>query len=95
MGTNSIIFLSLILVVSVVIFTGTIYLGYSNNHNLDKGEMRRAISAFVISLFGLLVAASFFEGGPEVPAELRGLFAGLITTIIGFYFGQRAGEAKT
>jgi len=67
-------------------------LGFIGNRELNKGEMRRAITAFFIVLFGLLVVSSFFPTKMELPGEIQGLFAGTVTTIIGFYFGSRTSE---
>ncbi len=71
-----------------------IVLGYISNHKLDKGEMRRAIAGFFILLFGLLVTASFFPIGVDLPVAIQGLFAGTITTLIGFYFGSRTSATQ-
>mgnify|MGYP006919302639 FL=1 len=74
-------------------FAWVLYLGYKAEPvGLDKGEMRRAVAGFLIILFGLLVAASFFDGGPDVPQELKGIFAGAVATVLGFYFGARGVE---
>lgn len=64
-------------------------LGFLGNHELNKGEMRRAITAFFIISFGLLVVSSFFPTKMNLPPEIQGLFAGTVATIIGFYFGSR------
>ncbi len=71
-------------------FLIVVWLGFIGNHKLNKGEMRRAITAFFIVLFGLLVVSSFFPANIDLPPEIQGLFAGTVTTIIGFYFGSRA-----
>ena len=51
--------------------------------------MRRAMTAFFVLIFGLLVASSFFPTGIDLPGEIRGLFAGTVITLVGFYFGSR------
>ncbi|MFC2022168.1 hypothetical protein ACFLTR_03040 [Chloroflexota bacterium] len=78
---------------SFVVFLIMIWLGYANNKHLDKGEMRKAITAYFILLFGSLMAFSFFPTGIDFPAEFKGLFAGTITTLIGFYFGARTASS--
>ena len=87
--------LGFVLGLSFIAFILVIVLGYAKNKNLDRGEMRRAITAFFIILFGLLVAAGFFLTRVDVPDEINGLFFGTITTIIGFYYGSRSSQTKT
>lgn len=86
--------LGIVLGLSFVAFILLIVLGYAKNKNLDKGEMRRAITGFFIILFGLLVTSSFFLTRVDVPKEINGLFFGTIATIIGFYFGSRSSQPK-
>lgn len=81
-----------ILGLSFIGFIIVILIGYASSKSLDKGEMRRAITAFLILLFGLLVVSSFFPTGITLPDEIKGLFAGTVTTLIGFYFGARTSE---
>lgn len=83
------IILVAILGFSILGFLIVLIMGYRKNQALDKGEMRRSITAFLVLLFGLLVVSSFFPLGIGLPGELQGLFAGTVTTIIGFYFGSR------
>ena len=78
-------------------FTGfliVVFLGFWGNYQLNQGEMRRAITAFFIILFGLLVVASYFPLNIDLPKEIQGLFAGTVTTIIGFYFGSRSTQTS-
>ena len=82
--------LFLILGLSTFLFLFLVWIGWQSNKTLDKGELRRSIAAFIIVIFGLLVTASFFDAGPTLPPELQGLFAGAVTTILGFYFGARS-----
>jgi hypothetical protein len=85
-----------VLLVPVLVLVGMVLLGWWTGRSLDKGEMRRGIAVFIIVTFTLLVAASFFPEGPNVSAELKGLFGGAVTTILGFYFGSRvAQQAQT
>ena len=74
---------------SIVGFGALVYLGYRNNNCLNKGEMRRAVTAFFIILFGFVALVSFFPTKVDVPKEIQGLFVGVITSVIGFYFGWR------
>lgn len=94
MSTGEWYVLGFVLGLSFVGFLLMVLLGYANNQELDKGEMRRAITAFFIILFGLLVTSSFFLKGVNVPDEIRGLFIGTIATIIGFYFGSRSAQPQ-
>jgi hypothetical protein len=66
-----------------------VLLGYKSDQSLSKGEMRRAITAFFMLLFGSLVVASFFPTGLTLPETVQGLFVGTVTTVLGFYFGSR------
>ena len=86
------IILGVTLAAGFVGFLIVVWLGFWGNRQLNKGEMRRAITAFFIILFGLLVVSSFFPTNMEMPPEIQGLFAGTVTTIIGFYFGSRASD---
>ncbi len=94
MSTGEWFILGLVLGLSFIAFIVVVVLGYAKNKNLDRGEMRRAITAFFIILFGLLVTSSFFLKRVDVPREINGLFFGTISTIIGFYFGSRASQQK-
>ncbi len=88
------IYLGVIVGISFIGFVLLIWLGYKNNQQLNKGEMRKAITAFFVLLFGLSVVSSFFPSGIDLPGEMKGLFAGTITTLVGFYFGSRTAESK-
>jgi len=73
-----------------------ISLGWSNNRNLNKGEMRRAIAASLVTAFMVLVFSSVF--GLEllivVDKEILNFFFGVLSMVIGFYFGYRTGEER-
>ena len=81
--------LSAVLGIPSVAFLLLIGLGWAKNHDLDRGEMRRAMTGFFVLVFGLLVASSFFPTGIDFPGELLGLFSGTVTPLVGFYFGSR------
>jgi len=70
-----------------------VFLGWINNKKLDKGEMRRAITgSIVIAFFIILIAIS---KNPDIYSnnkEIFSLFFGMVTTIIGYYFGYRSGK---
>lgn len=83
------IILVVVLGVPSISFFVLVYLGYRTNNSMDQGEMRRAITVFFIVLFGLVVTSSFFPAGPNLPEEIKGLFAGTVATVIGYYFGAR------
>jgi len=75
----------------VLVFLTVIFLGWSGNRRLNKGEMRRAIAATLVATFIVLVLGSSYL---EVSPELRNYFLGVISTIIGFYFGYRGRESE-
>jgi hypothetical protein len=83
------IVLSAVLALSFGGFVLLVLLGYKNDKALSRGEMRRAITAFFVLLFGSLVVASFFPIDLELPDTVQGLFVGTVTTVVGFYFGSR------
>jgi hypothetical protein len=89
------IILVIVLGLSFIGFFTLIWLGYANNKHLDKGEMRKAITAFFVLLFGSLITSSFFPTGINLPGEVKGIFAGTITTLIGFYFGARTASTSS
>ena len=75
-----------------------VWLGYredkDDNIGLNKGDIRKAITVYLIVLFGALVVCSYFPTGIEMPREVQGIFAGVVTTVIGFYFGSRNSESN-
>ena len=75
----------------VLVFLTVIFLGWSGNRHLNKGEMRRAIAATLVATFIVLVLGSSYL---TIAPELRNYFLGVISTIIGFYFGYRGRESE-
>ncbi|GAB6101266.1 hypothetical protein JCM16138_04890 [Thermococcus atlanticus] len=73
----------------LLVFLVVLFLGWSSNQKLDKGEMRRAITAALVSTFMVIVLGSQYL---SIPPELRDYFLGVLSTIIGFYFGYRGRE---
>ena len=86
--------LFVILGISTFVFIGMLFVGWRQDQKFEKGEMRRAITAFIVTIFGLTVLTSFFPEGPVVSEELQGAFVALVTTILGFYFGTKAGKEQ-
>ncbi|AAB98312.1 hypothetical protein MJ_0321 [Methanocaldococcus jannaschii DSM 2661] len=86
---------TLVLAVGVptLVLLWLVFLGWINNKKLDKGEMRRAITgSIVIAFFIILIAIS---KNPDIYSnnkEIFSLFFGMVTTIIGYYFGYRSGK---
>ncbi len=75
----------------LLIFLVVLFLGWSNNQKLNKGEMRRAITAALLSTFIVIVLGSRYL---SIPPELRDYFLGVLSTIVGFYFGYRGREKE-
>ena len=75
----------------VLVFLVVLFLGWSNNQKLDKGEMRRAITAALVSAFIVIVLGNQYL---SIPSELRNYFLGVLSTIVGFYFGYRGREKE-
>jgi len=75
------LFASLILVFLLTIFI------QMENRRLNRGEVRRAIA---VTLVTALLMIMFF--GIEIDSNLRSFFLGVLSTIIGFYFGYRKEE---
>ena len=73
----------------LLVFLVVLFLGWSSNQKLDKGEMRRAITAALVSTFIVIVLGNQYL---LIPSELRDYFLGVLSTIIGFYFGYRGRE---
>ena len=75
----------------LLVFLTVVYLGWSANKQLNRGEMRRAIAGTLVATFIVLVLGS---GYVSLSPELRNYFLGVISTIIGFYFGYRGRETE-
>jgi uncharacterized membrane protein YfcA len=75
----------------ILVFLVVLFLGWSNNKNLNKSEMRRAITAALATAFIVIVVGSQYL---TIPSELRNYFLGVFSTIIGFYFGYRSRESQ-
>lgn len=74
-----------------LVFLVVLFMGWSNNRSLDRGEMRRAIAAIFVATFIVLVIGNNYL---TVPEELRNYFLGVLSTVIGFYFGYRGRESE-
>ncbi len=74
-----------------LVFLVVLFMGWSGNKSLDRGEMRRSIAATLVATFIVLVIGNGYIG---VPTELRDYFLGVLSTIIGFYFGYRGRETE-
>jgi len=74
-----------------LVFLVVLFMGWGGNKSLDKGEMRRSIAATLVATFIVLVIGN---GYISVPTELRDYFLGVLSTIIGFYFGYRGRETE-
>lgn len=71
----------------ILTFLLILLLGYRSNFSLNKSEMRRAIAAtFMVALLMLL----FFNVTSD--EKVLSFFFGVLTTVIGFYFGYRKSE---
>ncbi|ASI99158.1 hypothetical protein [Thermococcus celer] len=72
--------------IPVFVFLVVLFMGWSNNRALDRGEMRRAMTASLLTAFLVMVLG---DGHLLIPSGLRDYFLGVLSTIIGFYFGYR------
>ncbi len=75
----------------LLVFLVVLFLGWSNNQKLNKGEMRRAITAALVSTFIVIVLGNQYL---SISSELRNYFLGVLSTIVGFYFGYRGRETE-
>ncbi|WP_457752350.1 hypothetical protein [Thermococcus sp.] len=75
----------------LLVFLTVIFLGWSGNRRLNRGEMRRAIAATLVATFIVLVLGSSYL---TIAPELRNYFLGVISMVIGFYFGYRGRESE-
>ena len=73
--------------VVLLVFLFLILIGYRSNQRLNKNEMRRAIAG---SMIIAIIAILFFS--VQLDKELLTFFLGVISTVIGFYFGYRKTE---
>ena len=78
------------IIVIFAAFLVLLYLGCRGDHNLDKGEFRRAVAGSFVVGFSIIAILSFvFNVLREfiIPAYIE-----LVGIVIGFYFGQRTVE---
>jgi len=86
----------LALLVPLMILFWLISLGWANNGNLNKGEMRRALAGAIFSAF-IVIIIIISTGDNKLIIENKDIinfFFGMVSTIIGFYFGYRSGKEK-
>ncbi len=84
-----------VLFLPLLVLFWVISLEWVNNRDLNKGEMRRAIAASLVTAFIVLVFSSTY--GLDllmVDKEILNFFFGVLSTVIGFYFGYRTGEER-
>lgn len=87
---------SLVLFVPLMVLFWLISLGWAHNGDLNKGEMRRAIAGSIFSGFIILVFLSVSNAKfLEINKDMVNFFFGVVSTVIGFYFGYRSGEEKS
>ena len=85
--------------IGAITFFGTLMLAnfLSKSHELNKGEMRKAIAASVIVVYFSLIAFLTCEDckvvDPELSKTIIGHFTYIVGIVIAFYFGVRAIEA--
>ncbi len=73
----------------LLIFLFLILIGYRGNKRLNKNEMRRAIAgSMIVAMFAIL----FFS--VQLNKDVLTFFLGVISTVIGFYFGYRKIESE-
>ncbi|AEH07041.1 hypothetical protein [Methanothermococcus okinawensis] len=84
-----------VLFIPLMILFWLISLGWANNGDLDKGEMRRALAGAIFSVF-IIIILLVLTGNNLINdnKDIINFFFGVVSTIIGFYFGYRSGREK-
>ena len=91
-GTISERMTTLVVFLILGIFVFLIVLGYQNDKNLNKGEMRRAIAGTLVIGFVILVFLSLCYKISD--QQLVIAFIQLVGIVIGFYFGSKTVAEK-
>ena len=79
-------------IVVFIAFGLLIGIGFLADHNLNKGEMRRAIAGTFVVGFTMLMILSLHYGFYR--NEIITAYIEFVGIVVGFYFGQRAAETK-
>ena len=79
-------------VVIVLCFGMILYLGWREDHKLDKGEMRRAIAGTFVIGFTILTILCLNYGIYQT--EILAAYIQLVGIVIGFYFGAKTAVEK-
>ncbi len=79
-------------IVVFIAFGLLIGIGFFADHNLNKGEMRRAIAGTFVVGFTMLMILSLHYGFYR--NEIITAYIEFVGIVVGFYFGQRAAETK-
>ncbi|WP_292459656.1 hypothetical protein [Methanothermococcus sp.] len=89
------LYLIWVLFIPLMILFWLISLGWAHNGDLNKGEMRRALAGAIFSVFIIIILLVLTKDNLiDNNKDIINFFFGVVSTIIGFYFGYRSGREK-
>ena len=85
-------FFAATIAVILIVFLVVLMLGWVDGHNLDKGEMRRAIAATFVTGFTLITILCIYYG--IYRSEVIIAYIEMVGIVIGFYFGAKTAAER-